>query len=79
MENAFGILACRWRLFMKPITATPKSATIFTQACIVLHNFLTARDTKYAHEYGDYFKEGGGIVGDQWRQDTKEVIRIALV
>ena len=32
------------------ITATRKSATIFTKASIILHNFLTARDRKYAHE-----------------------------
>lgn len=55
---------------MKPITATPTSATIFTKACIVLHNFLTERDPRCAHENGDYFKEGRGIADDQWRQDA---------
>lgn len=51
---------------MKPITATPASATIFTKACIVLNNFLTERDPNYAHEFGDYFKESGGIGDGQW-------------
>ena len=35
----------------------------------MLHNFLTVMDPRYAHDYGDLFQEGGGLVDGQWRSD----------
>ena len=40
VENVFGILASRWRIFRRPIIATPESVVIYTRAAIALHNFL---------------------------------------
>jgi hypothetical protein len=44
VESAFGILAARWRLFMRVIAATPSSVEYFVKACTVLHNFLGVQD-----------------------------------
>ena len=40
IENTFGILASRWRIFRRPILATPDRVVSFTKAAIALHNFL---------------------------------------
>jgi len=44
IENAFGILASRWRIYRKPIIASTKNATLMIQATICLHNWLQLQD-----------------------------------
>lgn len=43
MENAFGILANRFRVFMTPIGLVPEKVEVITMACCTLHNFLRSR------------------------------------
>ena len=40
IENAFDILASRWRIFQKPIRATVSNVEKYTMACLALHNYL---------------------------------------
>ena len=40
IENAFGILAARWRLFNTPINASVENIEKYVKAAIVLHNYL---------------------------------------
>ena len=40
IENVFGILAARWRIFRKSIRANIKSVEAIVQAGVCLHNFL---------------------------------------
>jgi hypothetical protein len=40
IENAFGILAARWRIFRKPIIADPVNADNIIKAALCLHNYL---------------------------------------
>ncbi len=40
VENAFGILANRFRLFRRPIISSVEKTTKFVKAATVLHNFL---------------------------------------
>ena len=40
IENCFGILAARWRIFSTPIEASVVNAERYTLACIALHNYL---------------------------------------
>ena len=41
VENAFGILAMRWRLFDRRLALCADNADKVIKACCVLHNFLT--------------------------------------
>ena len=43
VENAFGILANRFRVFMTPISLQPEKVEKSVMACCVLHNFLRAK------------------------------------
>jgi hypothetical protein len=40
VENAFGVLAIRWRIYRRPIIANPDSVVDYVRATCVLHNFL---------------------------------------
>ena len=40
IENAFGILVARWRIFWGPIRATPENVLRYLMAAICLHNYL---------------------------------------
>ena len=49
-ENAFGILANKWRIFLSPIVLEPKKVQMITLAALTLHNFLLS---KKASNYGN--------------------------
>lgn len=44
VENAFGILANRWRILRRPFKATLENTSVVIAACVVLHNFLMSSD-----------------------------------
>ncbi|XP_064486004.1 uncharacterized protein LOC135398534 [Ornithodoros turicata] len=44
VENAFGILASRWRIFRRPLNVKVENVEFLVQASIVLHNFLRAQE-----------------------------------
>ena len=70
IENAFGIMSSRFRIFRKPIIADLDLIELIVQATTSLHNYLLLPDNgKYTpagfvHNYSD----SGDIDGD-WRKD----------
>ena len=44
IENAFGILATRWRIFRSPICANVNTVENIINACVCLHNYLKQTD-----------------------------------
>ena len=40
IENAFGILAARWRIFHRPIQESVGTVQSISQAAVCLHNYL---------------------------------------
>ena len=40
VENAFGVLVARWRIFLTPIKAAVESVEKYVKGTVVLHNYL---------------------------------------
>ena len=72
VENAFGILANRFRIFLTPIAVVPETAVKIVLASCVLHNFLRAES---AHRYTPTGTcdiesiENGQIRSGEWRNE----------
>ena len=68
IENAFGILTARWRIFKRPINSTIENAKLYTNTACVLHNFL---QNNYAEKYCPPSlvdsEKGGEITSGSWR------------
>ena len=45
VENAFGILSNKFRVFMTPMRLTPDKVVTIVIACCTLHNFLRSKQT----------------------------------
>ena len=41
IENAFGILRSRWRIFSRPIKASIENTEMYIMAALSLHNYLS--------------------------------------
>ena len=69
-ENAFGILASRFRLFLNHIHAYPENAAVFILAGVCLHNFLRQRCGRSYTPPGSVDVEDANqqVVPGDWRQ-----------
>ena len=53
VENAFGILAHRFRIFLQPVILHPSKVTDMVLAAVTLHNFLKQTATNGSSYLGD--------------------------
>ena len=69
IENAFGILSARWRIFQKPIRASVDNVEKYTMACLSLHNYLRLTDNAHYSPAGfvDSDDKDGNILPGEWR------------
>lgn len=65
IENAFGIMTSRWRIFGGPIRANVETVDIIVKATMCLHNYLPYTDT-------DNYSSDGTITRGMWRQEGAE-------
>ena len=70
IENAFGILAARWRILGRAMECSIDTAEDVTKACVALHDFLSKGDQSLP-EQNRYIPPGmidrDGAPGE-WRQ-----------
>ena len=69
IENTFGILVSRWRVFQTPINATPEKVEKIILAAVALHNYLHQTDNANYTPVGfvDNENDSGEITEGQWR------------
>ena len=79
IENAFGILSARFRVFMTPIRADVSTVDLIVKATVCLHNYLlSTENARYVPSgFADSWSNEGLVEGD-WRQIVKEDANPAL-
>ncbi|XP_058056222.1 uncharacterized protein LOC131207618 [Anopheles bellator] len=73
IENVFGILAAKFKVFASPIALQPAKAKQIINACIVLNNFLRRDDESRSHycPAGSMDRiQGNTICPGSWRKDA---------
>ena len=71
IEKTFGILASRWRIFRRPIIATPEYVVAYTKAAIALHNFLRKTGSTYCPVgFVDFEDNNGNISEGAWCEEA---------
>lgn len=74
VENAFGIMAARFRVFEKPFPYSPEKVILIVKACCALHNWL--KETKLQYRQFEYTVDSenfdtGAIVRGNWRDESE--------
>lgn len=70
-ENAFGILAARFRVLHTMMCLDPRKARNVVLACCTLHNMLLSKSSQSYFPAGsiDYEDENGKVIPGSWRRD----------
>lgn len=77
VENAFGVMASRFRILRRPIALATEYIQSIVQACCVLHNFLRRQDgalpdqNRYlSRNMVDEELEDGSVRPGEWRAEN---------
>ena len=69
VENAFGILANRWRVFLTHINLAPETVEQLVLAACALHNYLRTECPSYSCNIVDREDDKKEIIPGAWHQD----------
>lgn len=70
VENAFGILAHRWRVFLTTIKLSPEKVTDIILAACCLHNFMVEKNkASYVTAAADMDNSDHSLSRGSWRND----------
>jgi hypothetical protein len=80
IENTFGIMAAKFRVFRRPIIAHPDKVTKITKAACCLHNYLKISEMRSPANVARYCPVGyvdhedtlGNFVPGDWRSDMMD-------
>ena len=71
VENAFGILAHRFRCLLTTLQQQYKNVVSITMACVVLHNYLRKNNVREHHvAVADREDENHNVIRGAWRKDN---------
>lgn len=81
IENAFGILTARWRIFSRPIQGSVETVEAITLATVSLHNYLRQTNSASYCPSGfvDSEHRSGDIRPGEWRHIVHNDSRGALI
>lgn len=68
IENAFGIMVARWRIFTKPLNVSLKTAESIVKACVVLHNYCMEKVGYCSKGFADELRNNREFIPGEWRQ-----------
>ena len=70
IENAFGILCMRWRIFYTPTRGKVENVEKYVLAYLTLHNYLRLTDTASYCPFGfiDSYDSTGNLKEGEWRE-----------
>ena len=71
IENSFGILATRWRIFCRPIIAKTDKAVLITKTACCLHNFLQTKEDDSRINLMVDRENNGVITPGSWRREDR--------
>ena len=71
VENAFGIMANRFRVFLTKIELEPEKAKMITLAACCLHNMLIEKQGSYTSNGIDHENENHDMIPGTWRMDPQ--------
>ena len=69
VENAFGILAARWRVYHRVIDQRPNTVDEVIKATCVLHNYFSTSGSQYMRHDDVDRDSNGDLVTGQWREE----------
>lgn len=77
IENTFGVLVSKFRIFEKPIPLLPETVDKIIKACFVLHNWLRTRSASYIQPglIDEENTNSGEIIRGSWREIPQEAFR----
>ncbi|KAK5648047.1 hypothetical protein RI129_002939 [Pyrocoelia pectoralis] len=70
VENAFGILANRFRILLTPINLSRDKVVLITQSCCALHNFIKIEAPNIVLNEVDEELSDGNVQLGSWRNRT---------
>ena len=71
IENCFGILSSKWRIFKTPINAHVETVENIIKCCVCLHNWINADKTiNYVGSELIDREENNVLIDGSWRQES---------
>ena len=80
IENVFGIMSSKFRVFLKPIALQPDKVESVVLSCVYLHNYLR-RNSVSRNNYTppgslDHCDADGNFIEGSWRNEINEMNRL---
>lgn len=73
IENTFGVMAARWRIYHRTITALPSTVDNIVKATTCLHNFIRRSSLASERYCPPKFVDSDDVLG-KWRDEVKDAI-----